>query len=347
MSQLKSGRLHQRILESISTLATSWEKILSQSAPEPLSAELKSRVEELAIEAVLVVTQPVVVDGDACKLGAALFELTASSSIEIITLQAALLEYIDDLFPDDQQRGKLPSPSRQALNEMTLGFLTARADTATAFNIRSLHNLKHDLKTPINAITGFSKVILKGIDGPITDFQQEDLTAIFEAGRQLLAMLDDLTSVVIRDEEKAALDSTTFDVAVLLGDIVKTAQPLLAALEQILMVRAIGMLGKMTAPLSLLRWVILSGLLVLGRQAEHATLLLEVSRSAQAGADYLTYRMVGVGLASSVTMLAVEQAMHLVTSRRYCREMGGQLVIETQQDDLVITVELPACKGCR
>lgn len=343
MYQLGAGQLHQHIQESISTLATRWEEILSQSAPEPLSAEMNSRVEELALGAALLVMQAVVADGGARELGAALFEIAAPSSIEIVTLQAALVEYIDDLSLDVQPRGEYLSYSRQALNEMTLGFLTARADAATAFNIRSLRNLKHDLKTPINAITGFSKVILKGIDGPITDFQQEDLTAIFEAGQQLLEMLDDLTSVVIRDEEKAALDSITFDVAVLLGDIMKTAQPLLAAREHTLRVQAVGMLGKMTAPLSVLRWVILSGLLVLGRQAEHATLLLEVSRSAQAGADYLTYRMVGVGLASPTTVLAVEQAMQLVTSKRYCREMGGKLVIETQQDDIVITAELLAC----
>ncbi|MEA3310412.1 MAG: histidine kinase dimerization/phospho-acceptor domain-containing protein [Chloroflexota bacterium] len=341
MCESGAEQLQHRIQETISMLVTHWEEMLSLAALEPLSPEVQSRVAGLALESASLVTQDVITDGAARELGTALFELTAPFAIEIVDLQAALLEYLADLLSDEQQRDDYALGLHQTLNAMALGFLTARADAATAFNIRSLRNLRHDLKTPINAITGFSKVILNGIDGPITNFQQEDLTAIFEAGQQLLSMLEDLTSVVIRDERKATLTTTTFDVAVLLGDIMKTAQPLLAEREHTFTVQVAGMLDEMTAPLSSLRWVILSSLLVLGRCAEGRNLRLEVSRSAQEGEDFLTCRMVGVGLASSTTVQKVEQATQLVPSVRYCREMGGQLVIDVQQDDLVITVELP------
>ena len=42
-----------------------------------------------------------------------------------------------------------------------------------------LANMSHELRTPLNSIIGFSCVILKGIDGPINDLQQQDLNAIF------------------------------------------------------------------------------------------------------------------------------------------------------------------------
>ncbi len=38
----------------------------------------------------------------------------------------------------------------------------------------------HDLKTPFNHIIGFSRIVLKGQDGPLTDFQREDIGLGFD-----------------------------------------------------------------------------------------------------------------------------------------------------------------------
>jgi len=40
-----------------------------------------------------------------------------------------------------------------------------------------LANMSHELRTPLNSIIGFSRVIQKGIDGPVTELQQQDLAA--------------------------------------------------------------------------------------------------------------------------------------------------------------------------
>ncbi|MBI3172575.1 MAG: GAF domain-containing protein [Chloroflexi bacterium] len=55
-----------------------------------------------------------------------------------------------------------------------------------------LANMSHELRTPLNSIIGFSRVILKGIDGPITDLQQSDLTAIYNSGQHLLGLINDI-----------------------------------------------------------------------------------------------------------------------------------------------------------
>jgi signal transduction histidine kinase/DNA-binding response OmpR family regulator len=55
-----------------------------------------------------------------------------------------------------------------------------------------LANMSHELRTPLNSIIGFSRVILKGIDGPITDIQQQDLTAIHNSGQHLLNLINDI-----------------------------------------------------------------------------------------------------------------------------------------------------------
>ncbi|MBN2148067.1 MAG: GAF domain-containing protein, partial [Anaerolineales bacterium] len=58
-----------------------------------------------------------------------------------------------------------------------------------------LANMSHELRTPLNSIIGFSRVILKGIDGPITDLQKQDLTAINSAGQHLLQLINDVLDI--------------------------------------------------------------------------------------------------------------------------------------------------------
>jgi signal transduction histidine kinase len=55
-----------------------------------------------------------------------------------------------------------------------------------------LANMSHELRTPLNSIIGFSKVILKGIDGEINETQRTDLQAIHSSGLHLLHLINDI-----------------------------------------------------------------------------------------------------------------------------------------------------------
>ncbi len=64
----------------------------------------------------------------------------------------------------------------------------------------------HDLKTPLNAIIGFSKVVLKGIDGPINEMQVTDLTSVHVNGQRMLTLISNLVDMarINRGEAKVA-----------------------------------------------------------------------------------------------------------------------------------------------
>lgn len=55
-----------------------------------------------------------------------------------------------------------------------------------------LANMSHELRTPLNSIIGFSRVILKGIDGPLTEMQEQDLSTIYNSGVHLLGLINDI-----------------------------------------------------------------------------------------------------------------------------------------------------------
>jgi len=58
-----------------------------------------------------------------------------------------------------------------------------------------LANMSHELRTPLNSIIGFSRVILKEIDGPLNDLQRTDLQAVYDSGQHLLGLINDILEV--------------------------------------------------------------------------------------------------------------------------------------------------------
>jgi signal transduction histidine kinase len=65
----------------------------------------------------------------------------------------------------------------------------------------------HDLKTPFNHIVGFSRIVLKGQDGPLTDFQREDLTTVYNSGVRALFLVSSLIEAarISRGEKQPSL----------------------------------------------------------------------------------------------------------------------------------------------
>ena len=55
-----------------------------------------------------------------------------------------------------------------------------------------LASMSHELRTPLNSIIGFSRVMLKGIDGPLSEMQEQDLTTIYNSGNHLLRLINDI-----------------------------------------------------------------------------------------------------------------------------------------------------------
>jgi signal transduction histidine kinase/CheY-like chemotaxis protein len=86
-----------------------------------------------------------------------------------------------------------------------------------------LANMSHELRTPLNSIIGFSRVVLKGIDGPITDRQREDLEAIHNSGQHLLGLINDILDVSKIEAGKMELDFEAVDLQEIINGVMSTA----------------------------------------------------------------------------------------------------------------------------
>ncbi len=86
-----------------------------------------------------------------------------------------------------------------------------------------LANMSHELRTPLNSIIGFSRVILKGIDGPLTELQKTDLSSIYQSGKHLLDLINNILDLAKIEAGKVDLNFVPVDLNVLLKGLISTA----------------------------------------------------------------------------------------------------------------------------
>jgi K+-sensing histidine kinase KdpD len=53
----------------------------------------------------------------------------------------------------------------------------------------------HDLRSPFNHVLGFTKLMLKGQSGPLTDMQKEDLTTVYRSSLRAMALINNLIEI--------------------------------------------------------------------------------------------------------------------------------------------------------
>jgi len=86
-----------------------------------------------------------------------------------------------------------------------------------------LANMSHELRTPLNSVIGFSRVILKGIDGPINETQEQDITAIYNSGLHLLNMINEILDLSKIEAGKMELQIDDVKISDVVNNAINTA----------------------------------------------------------------------------------------------------------------------------
>jgi signal transduction histidine kinase len=84
--------------------------------------------------------------------------------------------------------------------------IAERLRKTEAFRSRFLAHMSHELREPLTNIIGFSRLILKGLDGPITAQQEQDIRIIHANSQHLLGLINDLLDVSQIDAGLVELD---------------------------------------------------------------------------------------------------------------------------------------------
>jgi signal transduction histidine kinase len=179
-----------------------------------------------------------------------------------------------------------------------------------------LAELAHELRTPLTSIIGFAEAMRARAFGPLSEAYVGGAETIAEAGRRLLALVEDMTDLAKLEEGRTSARWEVFDAAE-----VATEVAALLAIQADKAQVALSARGEAT-PVKADRDAIRRLLINLAANAIAATPSggkVEIATEAKAGELWLTVTDTGPGLGGA------GEGLGLTLARALCARHGGSL----------------------
>ena len=99
-------------------------------------------------------------------------------------------------------------------------------EQASAAKSQFLANMSHEFRTPLNAILGYTHMLLHGVTGPISSAQRKSLTRIDSNSRHLLALINDILDITRIEAGRMPLNLSTFRIPSLIDEVMSELEPI-------------------------------------------------------------------------------------------------------------------------
>jgi len=220
-----------------------------------------------------------------------------------------------------------------------------------------LANMSHELRTPLNAIIGVSEMLREDAEALKQD--TEPLDRVLGAGRHLLALINDILDLSKIEAGRMELALSSFPLAPLIADVVKTIEPLAAKNSNKVAVHCAADMGTMHADQMRLRQALLNLMSNANKFTERGTINIDGRQGQENGRDWITLAVADTGIgmtpeqmrrlfqefsqASSTTASKYGgTGLGLAISRRFCQMMGGDITVESEPGrGSTFTIRLP------
>lgn len=333
------------------TIADHWYKAIVPLVQGLNAAEARGRLAEWTQQAINLLAEPLE-RGKVQAIGEALArEISPEAPILGVTQEVLARQFVEGL--SAEQITALHPVLAGFLGELANGFVRENARYVKTLRRQFLSATSHDMRAPLNAIIGFSRVILKGIDGPLTDLQTQDLTAIYEGGQKLLNFINDVFNIEKIEAGVLDVEAKKFDLATLIGAATAELQSLLDESGNTLEVHCSDAPIHMHSDPNLLKQVLMNLLSYSARFTRKGNVALTVSRDALDGTEWVILQIAdtGLGMTPEQVQRFAEAGnpntlrygdIGLMISQRYCQLLGGKIAVESQVGKgTTFTVRLP------
>jgi signal transduction histidine kinase/CheY-like chemotaxis protein len=220
-----------------------------------------------------------------------------------------------------------------------------------------LANMSHELRTPLNAIIGVTEMLREDAEAANQDL--EPLDRVLGAGRHLLALINDILDLSKIEAGRMELQLETFPLAPLIGDVVKTIEPLAAKNANQVAVNCDGAIGTLHGDQMRLRQALLNLMSNANKFTERGTITVDARRGQENGRDYVTIAVADTGIGmtpeqmgklfqefsqadASTTRKYGGTGLGLAISKRFCQMMGGDITVKSVPGQgSAFTIQLP------
>jgi PAS domain S-box-containing protein len=100
-------------------------------------------------------------------------------------------------------------------------------EQASALKSQFLANMSHEFRTPLNAILGYTHMLLHGVTGPVSEQQRKSLTRIDSNSQHLLALINDILDITRIEAGRMPLTLSSFDIPGLVNEVMSELEPII------------------------------------------------------------------------------------------------------------------------
>ncbi|MFM7320700.1 MAG: sensor histidine kinase, partial [Armatimonadota bacterium] len=120
--------------------------------------------------------------------------------------------------------------AEREIERMNAVLVVARDEALEASRIKTafLANMSHEFRTPMNAIIGYSEMLIEDADQLAPEEMLPDLRRIHASGKHLLALIDDILDLSKIEAGRMTVLSETFDPAATIRDLATNLMPIVA-----------------------------------------------------------------------------------------------------------------------
>jgi len=230
-------------------------------------------------------------------------------------------------------------------------------EQASALKSQFLANMSHEFRTPLNAILGYTSMLLKGIAGPLAPPVERQISRVESNGRHLLTIISEILDISRIEAGRMPLQLSTFRIADVISEVRAELEPIILRSKLTVTVSLDKRLRPVRTDRQKLKQILLNLLTNALKFTHHGSITISARRVRGERTVAISVADTGIGIApadqerifedfrqldNSPTRAYGGTGLGLSICRRLAQMVNGRLTVESQlRKGSMFTLTLP------
>jgi signal transduction histidine kinase len=213
------------------------------------------------------------------------------------------------------EKGKLYEQLKQASDELERRIQAATSDIAhqnellrrqaieleqaSALKSQFLANMSHEFRTPLNAMLGYTSMLLQGVAGPVDVPVKRQLGRIESNGRHLLTIINEILDISRIEAGRMPLQVSSFKIPDLVAEVRAELEPIILRSKLAVVLDLSRDLRPISTDRSKVKQILLNLLSNALKFTHHGSVTISAERVVEERVVHLTVRDTGIGIAKA------------------------------------------------
>ncbi|GAC1598306.1 MAG: hypothetical protein NVS4B10_08630 [Myxococcales bacterium] len=217
-------------------------------------------------------------------------------------------------------------------------------EQASALKSQFLANMSHEFRTPLNAILGYTALLLQGVNGELTAPQRRSLGRVDSNAHNLLSIINDILDITRIEAGKMPLHVDALDLTALTAEVLAEVEPLIARAKLPVTAELSPGLPALWSDRQKVKQIVLNLLVNAIKFTPHGSVQLSARYDAAAEEFAVAVKDTGIGIAEGDFQAVFEDfrqadnsntreyggaGLGLSICRRLATMLGGRIALES------------------